>query len=179
MHGFDVEKSRFTSPHFSTTMLFIHFMFFALTHAAPLELTTPKNLTALSRCTRSKDWQAYAFLVEDCFTAIQRLYIEEVLRKPDTIYEFVTTGTHQKTLHPKIRNARVFTVCDYHSIPFNCAVVGGGFLFNSILKNTPPPWLMKRKKRLVYTLHHYARLVRTQRVIARTWSCKLSPIRHG
>ena len=132
MHGFDVEKFRFTSPHFSTTMLFIYFMFFALTHAAPLELTMPKNLTGLSRCTRSKDWQAYAFLVEDCFTAIQRLYIEEVLRKPDTIYEFVTTGTYPKTLHPKMRTPTEFTVSEYHSIPVICAVVGGVFLFNSI-----------------------------------------------
>ena len=124
MHGFDVFNFRLTFAHFSSTMLLIHFMFFALTSAAPLELTMPMNLTELSRCTRSKDWQAYAFLVEDCFTAIQRLYIEEVLRKPDAIYEFVTTGTYRKTLHPWMRTPAEYTVSEYHSVPAICPVDG-------------------------------------------------------
>lgn len=113
-------------PHFSTTILLIHLhlMFFALARAAPLEVTMPKNLTESSRCTRSQDWQAYAFLVEDCYTAIQRLYIEEVLKNPDAIYEFITTGTYPQTRHPWKRTPIEYTVSEYHSVPNIDAVVG-------------------------------------------------------
>ncbi|KAM0797552.1 hypothetical protein BDR22DRAFT_435450 [Usnea florida] len=110
IHGSDMFNFSFILPHFSTTMLLIHFMVFALALAAPLEKTMPKNLTASSRCTRSQDWQAYAFLVEDCYTAIQRLYIEEVLKKPDAIYEFITVGTYPRTLHPWMRTPIEYTV---------------------------------------------------------------------
>ena len=124
MHGSNVFNFSFKLPHFSTTMLSIHFIIFALARAASLEVTMPKNLTEPSRCTRSEDWQAYAFLVEDCYTAIQRLYIEEVLKKPDAIYEFITTGTYPQTLHPWMRTPTEYTVSEYHSVPTIYAVVG-------------------------------------------------------
>ena len=124
MHGSDVFNFSSIFPHFSTTMLLIHFMFFVLALAAPPEVTMPKNLTESSRCTRSEDWQAYAFLVEDCYTAIQRLYIEEVLKKPDAIYEFITIGTHPQTLHPRMRTPIEYTVREYCSVPAVSAVVG-------------------------------------------------------
>ena len=181
MHGSEVSNFCVIIPHFLITMLLIHFMVLALALAAPLEVVMPKNLTAPSRCTRSEDWQAYAFLVEDCYTAIQRLYIEEVLKKPDAIYEFITTGTYPQTLHPWMRTPIEYTVSEYHPVPAICAVVaGGGDLQHDLEKRKQSPWLIKRKSRLVYTLHRYAQLVRTQkRVIAWTWRCELSILGHG
>ena len=131
MHGSKVFDFSLKLPHFSTTMLLIHFMFFALARAAP------KNLTEPNRCTRSEDWQAYAFLVEDCYTAIQRLYIEEVLKKPDAIYEFVTTGTSPQTLHPRMRTPTEYTVSEYHSVPAICAIVGAFFSARFRKRNNP------------------------------------------
>ena len=115
-------------------MLSIHFVFFALALAAPLEVAMPKNLTESSRCTRSEDWQAYAFLVEDCYTAIQRVYIEEVLKKPDAIYEFVTSGTYPQTLHPRMRTPTEYTVSEYHSVPAIYAVCWGGVFQHDLKK---------------------------------------------
>ncbi|KAL9129376.1 MAG: hypothetical protein Q9175_007309 [Cornicularia normoerica] len=83
----------------------------------PLYLNAFENLTATKRCSSSQDWQAYGFLVEDCFTAIQRVYIEEVLRNPDEVYEFTATGTYPKTQHPRVRTPAQYTVSEYHPVP--------------------------------------------------------------
>lgn len=42
-------------------------------------------------------------------TAIQRLYIEEVLKKSEEKFEFVTRGGHHRTKHPWIRTPAQFT----------------------------------------------------------------------
>lgn len=98
-------------------MLSILFPFFALALAAPfdppVDFPTFKNLTATNRCSNSPDWQAYAFLVEDCFTAIQRVYIEEVLKNPNQLYEFTAQGTHPKTQNPWLRTPAQYTVSEY------------------------------------------------------------------
>ena len=98
-------------------MLFTPLLFFALALAAPLDLPldldTFQNLTARNRCSTSPEWQAYAFLVEDCFTAIQRVYIEEVLKKPSyEIYEFIAEGTYPRTTHPSVRTPAQYTVSE-------------------------------------------------------------------
>lgn len=95
-------------------MLFVLLLFFALTAlAAPfdplLDLDTIKNLSATNRCSSSQDWQAYAFLVEDCFTAIQRVYLEQVLQKPDEIYEFIAPGSYPQTRKPWVRTPMQYT----------------------------------------------------------------------
>ena len=88
-------------------ILFVLFLFSTLAVAAPLDLpldvSTLRNLTATNRCSDSADWQAYAFLVEDCYAAVQRLYIEEVLRKPDLSFEFISRYGHHSTKRPWIR----------------------------------------------------------------------------
>lgn len=95
-------------------MVCFFLLFFCLALAAPLDqiftLNTFTNLTATSRCSSSQDWQAYAFLVEDCFTAIQRVYIEEVIRRPDETYEFVAEGSYPKTKNPWVRTPAQYTV---------------------------------------------------------------------
>ena len=112
MHGY-VCKLGPTRPESAITMLFLIF-FSALVLAAPfdipLDLDTFGNLTATNRCSDSQDWQAYAFLVEDCFTAIQRVYIEKVLRNPNENYEFVAPGTRHKTKKSSIRTPAQYTV---------------------------------------------------------------------
>ena len=95
-------------------------LFFAVALAAPLDLPldlgfnldTFRNVTATNRCSDSPDWQAYAFLVEDCFTAIQRVYIDEVLKKPDEVFEFISKGAQRKTKHPWVRTPLQFTVSE-------------------------------------------------------------------
>ncbi|KAL9064751.1 MAG: hypothetical protein Q9161_008680 [Pseudevernia consocians] len=92
----------------------ILFPLFALALAAPLDpppvdLSFVKNLTATNRCSDSPDWQAHAFLVEDCFTAIQRVYIEEVLHKPTELYEFLAQGTSPTTQNPWVRTPAQYT----------------------------------------------------------------------
>ena len=88
-------------------MLLVLFLFSALAVAAPLDLPldlgTFRNLTATNRCSNSPDWQAYAFLVEDCYAAVQRLYIEEVLRRPDVSFEFISRYGHHKVTRPWLR----------------------------------------------------------------------------
>lgn len=104
-------------------MLFILFLFSALAVAAPLDLpldlVTFRNLTSTDRCSNSPDWQAYAFLVEDCYTAIQRVYIEEVLRKSEEKFEFIARGAQPRTKKPWIRTPVHFTVGELPPFPFH------------------------------------------------------------
>lgn len=101
-------------------MVCILLLFFTLALAAPLDqiftLNAFTNLTATNRCSSSQDWQAYAFLVEDCFTAIQRVYIEEVIRRPVETYEFVAEGSYPKTKYPWVRTPAQYTVSEYTCI---------------------------------------------------------------
>lgn len=94
-------------------MLLTPFLFLALALAAALDdPASSPNLTATNRCSSSPDWQAYAFLVEDCFTAIQRVYIERVLQRPDEMYEFVAEGTYPETRNPWVRTPFEYTVSE-------------------------------------------------------------------
>ena len=97
-------------------MPFILLLIFAMAMASPLDLpldlTNLKNLTTMNRCSSSPDWQAYAFLVEDCYTAIQRIYIERMLRDPDELYEFVAQGAPRTTKKPGIRTPLQYTVSE-------------------------------------------------------------------
>ncbi|CAF9933413.1 hypothetical protein IMSHALPRED_009348 [Imshaugia aleurites] len=90
-------------------------LFLALAYAAPLDLPLDldsfENLTATDRCSSSQDWQAYAFLVEDCFVAVQRIYFEGILHKnPDEVYEFLAPGTHPRTRNSFVRTPAQYTV---------------------------------------------------------------------
>ena len=107
---------RLDFSHFSVVMPFVLLLFFTLTLAAPLDLSldiaTFKNLTATTRCSSSQDWQAYAFLVEDCYAAIQRVYIERMLNHPDEAYEFVAPGAPRRSKKPGIRTPAQYTVSE-------------------------------------------------------------------
>ena len=123
MHGYDAYRLRFTLPQSPIPVALIILSFLALALAAPLEppldLDAFRNLTATNRCADSPDWQAYAFLVEDCFTAIQRVYIEEVLNKrPDEVYEFVAPSSSPRTMNPWVRTPSQYIVSQYHP-PFS------------------------------------------------------------
>ena len=104
-------------------MLFVLFLFFVLVVAAPLDppldLGIFRNLTATNRCSDSPDWQAYAFLVEDCYAAVQRLYIGEVLRKPDESFEFISRYGHHRTKRPWIRTPVQIPVSESFSFAFH------------------------------------------------------------
>ena len=105
-------------------MPFVLLLFFALTLAAPLDLPLDialvKNVTAVNRCSNSRDWQAYAFLVEDCYAVIQRVYIERMLRDPDELYEFIAQGAPRETKKPGIRTPAQYTVSEL--VPFPSTV---------------------------------------------------------
>ncbi|CAD6591248.1 MAG: hypothetical protein ASARMPREDX12_005046 [Alectoria sarmentosa] len=91
-------------------MLLTPFLLLTLALAAPLDLAASPNLTATNRCSSSPDWQAYAFLIEDCFTAIQSVYIQHVLQRPDEMYEFVAEGSYPETRNPWVRTPSEYTV---------------------------------------------------------------------
>lgn len=77
--------------------------------AAALE----QNLTFSTRCVHSPSWQAPAFLVEDCFAAVQQVYIKHVLRHPDEMFEFFRAGSYGNTKHPRVQTPVVIDVGTY------------------------------------------------------------------
>lgn len=113
MHGYGY-KLRFTLSHSLIIMLFSIFVFSAFVIAAPLDLPLDianfRNLTATDRCSDSPGWQAPDFLAEDCFVAIQRVYIEKVLQKPNELYEFYARGSYPTTKKPSVRTPVKYTV---------------------------------------------------------------------
>lgn len=115
-----VDKLALSLSRSPIMMPFVLFLFSTLAVAAPLDLPldlgTFRNLTATKRCSDSPDWQAYAFLVEDCYAAVQRLYIEEVLRKPDVSFEFISRHGPHSAKRPWIRTPVQIAVSE--SSPF-------------------------------------------------------------
>ena len=103
-------------------MLFFLLTLLTLTSAAPLNLTFSEailanatlpsplpttNLIAGARC--AKKPQSY-WLVEDCFAAVQALYIDRVITQPDKVYEFRSRSTPAKTRNPWMEIPLVYTV---------------------------------------------------------------------
>lgn len=103
-------------------MLFFALTLLTLTSASPLSLafsdefpanlTLPKpplttNLTAGLRCDQEPQG---VFLVEDCFAAVQALYIDRVITDPDKVYEFRSRSTPPKTKNPWMQLPIVYTV---------------------------------------------------------------------
>lgn len=64
-----------------------------------------------ARCDGSKtqNWQAYAFLVEDCFVAVNQFYLRHVVRNPDEIFEFSSRMGQGYTRYPRVVLPQVFT----------------------------------------------------------------------
>lgn len=108
-------------PMLSPLMLAFSILASASTLNLPLPslLNTTANLTQTDRCSHSPDWQAYAFLVEDCYAAISRLYVEDVLQHPDELFEFHTAGSRRRTSHPEVRTPSQLTVGNNASLPTN------------------------------------------------------------
>ena len=110
-------------------MLFFAFTLLALTSTSPLNLTfseefpangtLPKpplttNLTAGRRCDQEPQG---VFLVEDCFAAVQALYIDHVITDPDKVYEFRPRSTPPKTKNPWMQLPIVYTVSKSPFLP--------------------------------------------------------------
>ena len=90
---------------------------FHLTYGAPVNQSTllPSNIdpypsSRSDHCENAGRWQAYAFLVEDCYAAIQKLYIYDVLRHPHETFEFMAQNSRPKTQYPRIRTPAFYTV---------------------------------------------------------------------
>ena len=103
-------------------MLFFVLALLTLASASPLNFTfselvptngtlpkppTTTNLIAGARC--GKEPQGY-FLVEDCFAAVQALYIDRVITQPDKVYEFRSRSTPPKTRNPWLQIPLVYTI---------------------------------------------------------------------
>ncbi|CAD6583281.1 MAG: hypothetical protein ASARMPREDX12_001219 [Alectoria sarmentosa] len=61
----------------------------------PFQPSLPLNASGNGNCastTRYPDWYSNGWITEDCYTAVQQLYLKEVLTHPDEEYEFVTLG---------------------------------------------------------------------------------------
>lgn len=67
------------------------------------------------RCDSSKGqrWQAYAFLVEDCFVAINQFYVKHVVRNPHEVFEFSASPWRSHTRYPRVQTPDVFTYGEY------------------------------------------------------------------
>ena len=103
-------------------MLFFALALLALISAYPVNLTYPEtfpanvtlpeppltlNLTAGLRCEQRIQSQ---FLVEDCFAAVQALYIDHVITEPDKVYEFRPRNTPARTKSPWMQVPILYTV---------------------------------------------------------------------
>lgn len=103
-------------------MLFFVLALLSLTSASPLNFTFPEvflanvtltnppptaNLIAGARCERES--QGY-WLVEDCFAAVQALYIDRVITQPNKVYEFRSRSTAPKTRNEWVEIPLVYTV---------------------------------------------------------------------
>ena len=103
-------------------MLFFVLALLTLTSASPLNLTFSKvfpanvtlakpppntNLIAGARCGREP--QGY-WLKEDCFAAVQALYIDRVITQPNKVYEFRSRTTAPKTRNEWMKIPLVYTV---------------------------------------------------------------------
>ncbi|CAD6593272.1 MAG: hypothetical protein ASARMPRED_007228 [Alectoria sarmentosa] len=61
----------------------------------PFQPSLPLNASGNGNCastTRYPDWYSNGWVIEDCYTAVQQLYLKEMLTHPDEEYEFVTLG---------------------------------------------------------------------------------------
>ena len=101
-----------------TATLFL-FCLAVLAYSAPLKdslipgFQASGLLAQAGHCDTVGNWQAYAFLVEDCFRAIQQLYIENVIRHPDEIYEFRSFGARPKTSYTTVPTPASIVVSEY------------------------------------------------------------------
>ncbi|KAL6720329.1 hypothetical protein ACLMJK_002250 [Lecanora helva] len=75
-----------------------------------LNSTKSGILPHTDHCDTSGHWEAYAFLVEDCFAAIQQLYIHDTLRHADETFEFLARGARPRTQYPKVRLPGIYQI---------------------------------------------------------------------
>lgn len=68
------------------------------------------------RCdsSRTQSWQANAFLVEDCFVAVNQFYIKHVVRNPGEIFEFSASRWRAHTRFPRVQTPDVYTHGKYY-----------------------------------------------------------------
>lgn len=98
----------------------------SIARSAPVHeaLSLPMNTASVNasslghhdRCDLSKtqSWQAYAFLVEDCFVAVNEFFIKHAVRNPDEIFEFSASQLRAHTRYPRVQTPVVFTHGKYY-----------------------------------------------------------------
>ena len=94
--------------------LVMFFCLLASARATPFNQTPhlPPAVVPDGHCETAGSWQAYAFLVEDCYAAIQQMYIQDVMRHPDEMYEFTGRGIRPKTIYTRIETPATYTVSE-------------------------------------------------------------------
>lgn len=88
---------------------------------ASFDRTASINAASLGRHDRcdsstKQRWQAYAFLVEDCFVVVNQFYVEHVVRNPDEIFEFSASRLRAHTRYPRVQTPDVYTHGKYDSL---------------------------------------------------------------
>lgn len=61
----------------------------------PLQPSLPLNASSNGNCASTAkypNWNSNDWVIEDCFSAVQQVYLKEVLTHPDEAYEFVALG---------------------------------------------------------------------------------------
>lgn len=82
----------------TTNLLPVH----AIYSLPPLQPNTPLNASSNGNCAsraRYPSWSSPDWVVEDCYTARQQLYVREVLAQPNIAYEFLAQGLSPRQ-HP-------------------------------------------------------------------------------
>ncbi len=90
---------------------------------ASFDRTASFNASSLGpydRCDSStmQSWQAYAFLIEDCFVAINQFYIKHVVRNPDEIFEFSASSWRAHTRYPRVQTPDMYTYGKSHFLAY-------------------------------------------------------------
>lgn len=97
----------------------------------PLDLTPPLNASDFSNgncasSTKYPSWSSPDWVIEDCYTAVQHVYLEEVLSHPNIAYEFLGKGASPKRPPPDSqRTPRKYVVRKW-DISLHCVWIVNG-----------------------------------------------------
>ncbi|KAL9130253.1 MAG: hypothetical protein Q9217_001503 [Psora testacea] len=84
----------------------------ALNSSSPSSLQLPQKSTiSNSNCVDSPRWNAPGWSVEDCYSAVQQLFLQDVHNKPGNTYEFLPSRTSPpQTPFPIVYTPRKYTI---------------------------------------------------------------------
>ena len=80
--------------------------------SSPSALPPSQNLTTnTDNCVDSTRWTAPGWRIDDCYSAVQQLYLRDVYNKPGDIYEFLPSRSlRPHTDYPVTYTPRTYTV---------------------------------------------------------------------